>query len=83
MDDVAREHAERLSALEANGENMESSMDKLHSEVKELKETLTDMRQELARYRGFWGGALLVASAVWAFVTLAWDWLVGQVRGDS
>jgi uncharacterized protein YukE len=83
MDALVREHAERLSALETKGDSMETSMDKLHADVKELNETLSDMRHELARYRGFWGGALLVASAVWAFVTLAWDWFVGHVKGEG
>lgn len=59
------------------------SVDTLHTEFSTFQDSITEMKEELARYRGFWGGAMLVASAVWAFMTFAWEYVVKAIKGDG
>jgi hypothetical protein len=48
-----------------------------------LSELLGEMKQDLAKYRGFWGGALLIISALWAFIELTGGWFVAKLRGEA
>ena len=63
--------AHRLATLEANSEegqrdreHLKAGVGNLHDQVAEVNNTLNQMREELARYRGFWGGVLLIVGAV-------------------
>ena len=88
MDD--HEIYERLATLEERADQggrdraeMKESMDGLHSEFGAFQETLNGMKEQLAKYHGFWGGALLIISAIWAFIELAGDWLLAKIRGEA
>jgi Flp pilus assembly protein TadB len=88
--EFAIEVAERLAKLEESQRAAEKSRDEMKenisemtAEFREVKDTLVGMREELARYRGFWGGALLVVSAVWAFLQLGWGWIETKLHGGG
>lgn len=56
------EHATRIAVLE-------SKMDSLSASLTEIKKTQDVIVQSLNKNKGFWGGALLMISAIWAFLT--------------
>ena len=87
--EFAIEVAERLAKLEEGQKSaekerheMKGAMEKEETGLSDNRESISGMKEELARYRGFWGGALLVVSAVWAFIQLGWDWIAKHVKGD-
>lgn len=87
--EFAIEVAERLAKLEEGQKSaererheMRGSVDSLATGLSDIRESISGMKEELARYRGFWGGALLVVSAVWAFLQLGWDWIAKHIKGD-
>lgn len=75
--------AERIATLEQLARQANEDREDMKACIHAVQDTLNQMREELAKYRGFWGGAMLVAGAVWAFITLAWDWLHAQVTGSG
>ena len=90
MDDHMIEIHERLAILEEKAEQggndraeIKRSQEGLHDDFIKLAETINDMRNDLAKYRGFWGGALLVVSAVWAFIELSGAWIVQKIKGEA
>ena len=90
MDELHLDFAERIAKLEAQSEAalresaaMKIGMDEVYAEFKTVNESLGELREELARYRGFWGGALLVCSAVWAFLQFGWEWIVAKAKGEA
>lgn len=55
----------------------------LEAEVEALKGVpgqLDEIHKALAKYQGFWGGVMLVGSAIVVCLTFAKDWIVEQIR---
>lgn len=82
-DDIAA----RIAVLEHKADEgkeergaIKKSVESLRGEFSIFGDTLNGMREELARYRGFWGGAMLVIGALWAFGKLTWDWFAAQMK---
>lgn len=50
--------------------SIEARLTKYEGEQKEIKEIVTDIRDQLSRYKGFVGGVLFVCSAIAAALTL-------------
>ena len=57
-------HLERIAVLETKVEAMSANLTSIEGK-------LDTAIAALAKNKGFWGGALLMVSAVWAFVTQA------------
>ncbi len=57
-------HLERIAVLETKVEAMSANLTSIESK-------LDTAIASLAKNKGFWGGAILILSAVWAFVTQA------------
>lgn len=75
--------AERIAVLEQLARQSNEDREEMKSCIHAVQDTLNEMREELARYRGFWGGAMLAAGAMWTFLTFAWDWLVARLKGEA
>lgn len=58
--------SETVAVLESKVKAIEEKQD----EILALQKT---MQEQLARYKGFFGGMVFVFSAFWAFVLLGWD----------
>lgn len=58
---------ERLARLEQQNESMKSDMEETKVMIGELENKLDDILKELARYKGFLGGAVFIVTSVWAF----------------
>lgn len=82
MDELSIEFAQRIAQLEVIAEQSKKDQDVLSGKVDSITETLGEMRQDLSRYRGFWGGALLVVSAIWAFLELFGNWVAARMKGE-
>lgn len=83
MDEDLMEHAERLSALEVRAGRHDTDMTELKDEFRKVIESINGMKEELSKYRGFWGGIIIVCSALWAFLTLAWESIWARLKGES
>ena len=74
--------AVRIATLEARSEEgsrdreqLKQGVAELHEQIETVNTTLNTMRLELERYRGFWGGVLLILGAVGTALTLAFKYL--------
>ena len=74
---------ERLAVLESLMQQSKEDRTKIKDSIELVKsdtldrlETITqrleDIKQDLAKYTGFWGGVMLLGGAVWAFFSLFW-----------
>lgn len=77
------ELAQRIAVLETRANQSSDDNEDIKNSIHQIQATLNEMREELSKYRGFWGGALLVVGALWTFVTFAWDWILKQLKGES
>jgi Flp pilus assembly protein TadB len=84
------EVAERLARLEATShqaerarEELKEAMNDITGDFKEIKDTLSGMREELARYRGLWGGIMLVCGAIWAFLEMFGGAVAARLKGEG
>jgi hypothetical protein len=82
-EEINIEFAERIAKLEVLAEQSKKDQDALGGKMDSLSELLGEMKQDLAKYRGFWGGALLIISALWAFIELTGGWFVAKLRGEA
>lgn len=89
MERAMTEMAQRVAKLEVLADSavedrkeLKEQVATISSEITELTAAIAGMNQEMARYRGFWGGAMLVIAAIWSFVTLfggaIWERLQGK-----
>lgn len=60
-------------AQEELKEDMDIRWSAMANDMKTIIGQQNEMSKELSKYRGFWGAIMLVASAIWAFVAVAWD----------
>jgi hypothetical protein len=81
--DMDAEFAERIAVLETLVKQASANNEDMKESIHDVQSTLNAMREELARYRGFWGGAMLAAGAVWTFLTFVWDWLLARMKGEG
>lgn len=65
--------AERVAVLESQHDEFDRHQQAILLELKEINNTLT-------RYKGFVGGIIFVASAVWAFIDLTKGWFVNHIK---
>lgn len=63
------DHYERLAILE-------TKVDDLEDNNKELLKLLHEVKDEMTRYKGFLGGVAFIASGVGIFLTLFKDWII-------
>lgn len=63
------DHVERLAVLE-------TKVDDLEANNKELLKLLHEVKDEMTRYKGFLGGVAFIASGVGIFLTLFKDWII-------
>ncbi len=85
MDDI--ELYERIATIETKLEHFDEELDGIRKdgesrsvEVHEINSKLDNLNNEMARYRGFVGGILLVATALVSFFKLFWDDIVKFVQ---
>ena len=60
---------ERLAVIETKVEDLEANH-------KELLKLMHEVKDEMTRYKGFLGGVAFIASGIGIFLTLFKDWLV-------
>lgn len=63
------DQVERLAVLE-------TKVDDLEANNKELLKLLHEVKDEMTRYKGFLGGVAFIASGVGIFLTLFKDWII-------
>lgn len=62
------DHVERLAVIESKVETLEDNH-------KELLKLMHEIKDEMTRYKGFLGGIAFLTSGVVVFLTLFKDWL--------
>ena len=62
------EHFERLIVIETKVEDLETNH-------KELLKIMHEIKDEMTRYKGFLGGVAFIASGIGIFLTLFKDWI--------
>ena len=72
---------ERIKAIEVELDHLVEDGDKRSEELEKLNSKLDTLNTELARYRGFVGGILLVATAVLSFFKFFWADIVRFFKG--
>lgn len=65
---MAPEHFERIIIVETKVEDLEENH-------KELLKLMHEIKDEMTRYKGFLGGIAFLASGVGIFLTLFKDWI--------
>jgi hypothetical protein len=60
---------ERLAVIETKVEDLEQNH-------KELLKLMHEVKDEMTRYKGFLGGVAFIASGIGIFLTLFKDWLI-------
>ena len=63
------EHFERLIVIETKVEDLETNH-------KELLKIMHEIKDEMTRYKGFLGGVAFIASGIGIFLTLFKDWIL-------
>jgi len=63
------DHYERIAVIETKVEDLEQNQ-------KELLKLMHEVKDEMTRYKGFLGGIAFLASGVMICLTLAKDWLL-------
>jgi hypothetical protein len=63
------DHFERLAIIETKVEDLEDNH-------KELLKLMHEIKDEMTRYKGFLGGVAFIASGIGIFLTLFKDWLI-------
>ena len=71
-----RQLYERIAAIETELEHIDEDGKARAEELKALNAKLDTLNTELARYRGFVGGILLVATALVSFFKFFWEDIV-------
>lgn len=74
---------ERIKAIEVDLEHLEAAGESRSIEIHSINEKLDTLNNELARYRGFVGGILLVSTAVVGFLKLFGENVVSWVTGQK
>ena len=72
---------ERLTRLETNHDNLqhwfEAELRESIAERAELRKMVGELTTRLDRQMTFVGGIVFAVSAIWAFATYAWKWIIG------
>jgi hypothetical protein len=63
------ENNERLAVIETKVEDLEANH-------KELLKLMHEVKDEMTRYKGFLGGVAFIASGIGIFLTLFKDWIL-------
>jgi len=63
------DHYERLAVIETKVEDLEQNH-------KELLKLMHEVKDEMTRYKGFLGGVAFIASGIGIFLTLFKDWIL-------
>ena len=63
------ENNERLAVIETKVEDLEANH-------KELLKLMHEVKDEMTRYKGFLGGVAFIASGIGIFLTLFKDWII-------
>jgi hypothetical protein len=63
------EQMERLAVIETKVEDLEQNH-------KELLKLMHEVKDEMTRYKGFLGGVAFIASGIGIFLTLFKDWII-------
>lgn len=63
------DHYERVAVLE-------TKVDDLEANHKELLKLMHEVKDEMTRYKGFLGGVAFIASGIGIFLTLFKDWII-------
>lgn len=63
------DHYERIAVIETKVEDLEQNH-------KELLKLMHEVKDEMTRYKGFLGGVAFIASGVGIFLTLFKDWII-------
>lgn len=75
--------AAKIAVLENKQETASAEREAIRRETKEIKDAINRMEDELTRYRGFWGGIVLVATAIFTFLKFYGTSLSNFVRGTG
>ena len=63
------DHYERLAVIETKVEDLEANH-------KELLKLMHEVKDEMTRYKGFLGGVAFIASGIGIFLTVFKDWII-------
>lgn len=63
------DHFERMAVIETKVETLEDNH-------KELLKLMHEIKDEMTRYKGFLGGLAFIASGIGIFLTLFKDWII-------
>jgi hypothetical protein len=63
------DHYERIAVIETKVEDLEANH-------KELLHLMHEIKDEMTRYKGFLGGVAFIASGIGIFLTLFKDWII-------
>lgn len=63
------DHYERIAVIETKVEDLEQNH-------KELLKLMHEVKDEMTRYKGFLGGVAFIASGIGIFLTLFKDWII-------
>ena len=63
------DHYERIAVIETKVEDLEQNH-------KELLKLMHEIKDEMTRYKGFLGGVAFIASGIGIFLTLFKDWII-------
>ncbi len=63
------DHFERIAIIETKVEDLEDNH-------KELVRLMHEIKDEMTRYKGFLGGVAFIASGIGIFLTLFKDWII-------
>ena len=55
---------------------LETKVDDLEDNHKELLKLMHEVKDEMTRYKGFLGGVAFIASGIGIFLTLFKDWII-------
>lgn len=73
---------ERLAVLETKLAGLDSKVDSQHAalsaQVSAMQAAQQEIKEQLVKYSGKWGGMLMVLSALWAIISLSKDWIIAH-----
>lgn len=75
--------AAKIAVLETQQDIAKAERGAIRQDQHDIKEAIDRMESELTRYRGFWGGVVLVVSAILTFLKFYWDSVLNFIKGTG
>lgn len=75
--------AAKIAVLENQQAEARAERVAIRQDQKDIKDAIDRMEGELTRYRGFWGGVVLIISAILTFLKFYWESVANFVKGTG